>query len=126
MLRPYQNEYLNAVLDAYRAGYHRPCIVLPCGGGKSVIAAEMAKRTTAKKNRVLFLIHRKELKDQIERTFCNWGVDMNYCYVAMVQQVTRRLDRLREPQLIITDENHHCLASGYRRIYDAFPNAGRR
>lgn len=122
-LRPYQTNYLNAVLDAYRHGFSRPCIVLPCGGGKSVIAAEMARRATRKGNRVLYLIHRKELKDQIEQTFASWDVDMDLCFVGMVQTVTRRLDRLRAPGLIITDENHHCLAVGYKRIYEAFPDA---
>ena len=25
-------------------------------------------------------------------------------------------------ELIITDENHHCLANSYKRIYEAFPD----
>lgn len=121
MLRQYQIDCIDSVRDAYRQGYNRPCIVLPCGGGKSIITAEMARQTTNKGGDVLFLIHRKELRDQIEATFRNWGVDMDHCLIGMVGQVTRRLDRLRTPKLIITDENHHCLASSYRKIYDAFP-----
>ncbi|GHV43678.1 hypothetical protein FACS189490_13890 [Clostridia bacterium] len=42
-LRPYQNEALEAVRDAYRQGYKAPCLVAPCGAGKSVIMAEMAR-----------------------------------------------------------------------------------
>ena len=45
-LRPYQQAMLDAVRQAYRDGARRPCLVLPCGGGKSVIAAEMARLTT--------------------------------------------------------------------------------
>lgn len=124
-LRQYQVDLENKVRQAYRDGYKSPCIVLPCGGGKSVIVADIAKQTTAKGNRVLFLVHRRELCDQIRRTFIWWGVNMNLCEIYMVQTAVRRLDKLSSPQLIITDENHHCLANTYRRIYDHFPECRR-
>lgn len=124
-LRPYQTELIDGVRDAYRAGYRAPCIVLPCGGGKSVIVAEMARRTTENGKRVLFLVHRRELCDQIWNTFYHWGVDMFYCQVGMVQTICRRLDKIPPPALIITDENHHSLAASYRKIYEYFPHARR-
>ena len=124
-LRGYQLDLINGVLTAYRQGRRSPCIVLPCGGGKSVIVAEMAKRTTDKGNRVLFIVHRKELCDQIRNTFTQWGVDMDLCTVGMVQTVCRRTDNIPPPALIITDENHHSKAASYRKIYDAFPHAYR-
>ena len=55
--------------------------------------AEIAKKTTSKRNRVLFLVHRKELKEQIENTFKWWGVDMDYVEIGMVQTVARRLEK---------------------------------
>ena len=124
-LRPYQNDIVNRVREAYLKGYKSPCVVLPCGGGKSVIVAEIARRTTAKNNHVLFLVHRRELVEQIEQTFCNWGVDMEKTDVMMVQTATRRIAKLNKPALIITDENHHSKAATYRRIYDAFPDVCR-
>ena len=93
------------------------------GGGKSIIVADMAKKATQKGNRVLFLVHRKELCDQIDKTFRSWGVNMKLCKIMMVQTASRRLKNIPEPQLIITDENHHCLANSYKRIYERFPNA---
>lgn len=122
-LRPYQEDILNNVRQAYRDGFQRPCVVLPCGGGKSCITAEIAKQATMKGNRVLFLVHRRELVDQIRQTFYNWGVDLSLCRVEMVQTACRRLNKMPIPRLIITDENHHCLASSYRKIYDAYPDA---
>lgn len=122
-LREYQEDIIDRVRTAYRKGYRAPCVVLPCGGGKSVIVAEIAKRTTYNGNSVLFLIHRRELQEQIIRTFSRWGVDMSLCDVMMVQTAARRIGKLREPSLIITDENHHCLAASYKKIYDAFPKA---
>ena len=121
-LIPYQSELVEQTRQAWREGYHAPCIVLGCGGGKSVIVAEIARRTTFNGKKVLFLVHRQELVQQIIRTFIRWGVDMNYCDVMMVQTATRRIKKLSKPALIITDENHHSLALSYKKIYDAFPD----
>lgn len=122
-LYEFQKEIVAQTREAWRTGHKRPCIVLPCGGGKSVIAAEIARQTTLNGNTVLFIVHRKELCDQIRNTFCWWGVDMEKCHVGMVQTVANHLDREPEPKLIITDENHHCTASAYRKIYDQWENA---
>lgn len=122
-LRDYQERLVEQVRQAYLQGFRRPCVVLPCGGGKSCIAAEIARRATGKGNRVLFLVHRRELVEQIQDTFYAWGVDLELCRVMMVQTACRRIGRLPPPRLIITDENHHCLAASYRKIYDAFPQA---
>lgn len=119
-LRDYQQDLITGVHNAWAEGYKRPCIVLPCGGGKSIITADMAKRTTQRGKNVLFLVHRQELCEQIENTFTTYGVNMDYCHIGMVQTVTRRLDKIERPSLIITDENHHCLANSYKRIYEHF------
>ena len=90
-LREYQIDLIQNVRNSYKHGKKAPCIVLPCVGGKSIIVAEMAKRTTEKGNRVLFIVHRKELCDQIRNTFSRWGVDMKLCEIGMVQTVCRHL-----------------------------------
>lgn len=124
-LRPYQADLVEQVKTAWRQGYKAPCIVLGCGGGKSCIVAEIARRTTWGGKRVLFLVHRRELVTQIYRTFASWGVLLDNCDIGMVQTYTRHINKLRKPALIITDENHHSLAQSYKRIYDAFPNVCR-
>lgn len=53
------------------------------------------------------------------------GVDMQLCSVSMVQTVSRHLESIPEPVLIITDEAHHSTANTYRKIYDRFPDAVR-
>lgn len=122
-LRAYQKNLLNKTRQAYLQGYKSPCIVAPCGAGKTVIMSDMAKKATKKNNRVLFLVHRKELKDQTIDTLKWWGADMDYIEVGMVQTIVRRLEKTKKPNLIITDENHHALAKSYRKIYDYFPGA---
>ncbi len=96
------------------------CFTLRLSAGKSVIAADMAKKTTDNGKRVLFLIHRQELADQIKRTFEWWDVDMNLCRVGMVQTITRRVQKIHKPGLIIVDEGHHGLANGYKNILSYF------
>lgn len=122
-LRPYQVQLINNVRQAYLQGFKSPCIVSPCGSGKSILIADIAKKTTLKRNRVLFIVHRQELTKQISETLSWWGVDMDYVQIGMVQTITRRLDETLDPKLIITDENHHSLAKSYRKIYDYFPKA---
>ena len=122
-LREYQTELINNIRASVREGHRAIVSVLGCGGGKSVIQAEISRSATAKRNRVLFLVHRQELCQQISNTFTRQGVNMALCSVSMVQTVSRHIDRILTPQLIITDEAHHSTANTYTKIYQAFPNA---
>lgn len=124
-LREYQLRLVDGVSHSWRTGHKAPCIVLPCGGGKSVIVAEMAKRTAYSGKYILFLVHRRELCEQILHTFLWWGVDMRFVRIMMVQTACNRLGKLPPPSLIITDENHHSKASSYRKIYDYYSHAYR-
>lgn len=122
-LRDYQITAINEVHKAWTQGYKRPCVVMPCGAGKSITVAEMARLTTSNGKRVQFLVHRQELCEQITDTFSSYGVNMELCSVGMVQTISRKLEKLPKPALIITDENHHCLAKSYRKIYDYWGDA---
>jgi len=124
-LRIYQQHLINDIKKELMKGKKSVCAVLGCGGGKSVIEGAIAKSATDKGNRVLFLIHRKELQAQISQTFALCGVDMNLCDIGMVQTVMRRISHLQPPLLIITDECHHALSNSYKKIYNSFPNSVR-
>lgn len=124
-LREYQAELIGKIRFAILHGHKSIVSVLGCGGGKSVIQAEIARSATDKGNRVLFLVHRKELCDQITNTFTTQGVNMDLCSVSMVQTVSRHIDKLQEPKVIITDEAHHSTANTFKKIYSAFPDAFR-
>lgn len=123
ILREYQAELIGKIRLSIMHGHKSIVSVLGCGGGKSIIQAEIAHSATDKGNRVLFLVHRKELCEQITNTFTAQGVDMDRCSVSMVQTVSRHIDKLPEPQIIITDEAHHSTANSYKKIYEAFPDA---
>lgn len=85
--------------------------------------AEIARRTTKNNNRVMFLIHRKEVLDQAVKTFKKQKVNSNLLTAGMVQTLTRRVDKLETPNVILVDEAHHALAKSYQRILNKFPKA---
>lgn len=85
--------------------------------------AEIARRTTKNNNRVMFLIHRKEVLDQAVKTFNKQGVNSDLLTAGMVQTLTRRVDKLPTPSVILVDEAHHALAKSYQRILKQFPKA---
>lgn len=122
-LREYQLKLIEDIRKAVMRGSRSVVAVLGCGGGKSVIQGMIAKSSTDKGNRVLFLVHRRELCEQISNTFSLCGVDPQLCSIAMVQTVSRHLDHIPSPKIIITDEAHHSTASTYRKIYNRFPEA---
>lgn len=78
---------------------------------------------TDKGNRVIFIVHRKELCEQISRTFLRCGVSGRLCTINMVQTLTRHIDVSQPPALILIDEAHHVLSNSYMRILEAYPNA---
>ena len=119
-LRDYQNKLVADARNAIQRGRKAVCCVLGCGGGKSIIQGTIAQLTTKRKNRVLFLVHRKELCQQIEGTFKLCGVDFKNCSVMMVQTACRRLHKMLRPDLIIVDEAHHILSSSYIKILEYY------
>ena len=122
-LRDYQLKTINKIYDSIKSGHKKIIVQQPPRTGKTVIMAEIARRTTLKGNRLLFLIHRKEVLEQAINTFKQQEVDMELATMGMVQTLYRKVNRLPEPQLILIDEAHHAAAKTYQTILNAFPNA---
>lgn len=122
-LRPYQSDLINQIIKSMETGHHRIIVQSPPRTGKTVIMAEIARRTTNKNNRVMFIIHRKEVLEQAIATFKEQDVDPNLATMGMVQTLTRHVDKLPTPELILIDEGHHALARSYQRILRKFSKA---
>lgn len=124
-LRDYQEELLNGVYESMSKGNKNIMVQSPAGSGKSVTMSEVARRATEKGNRVLFIVHRRELVSQIKGTFIANDVDMELCHVGMVQTVANRIKNDKEPTpaIILVDEAHHSLAKTYVNIFESFPKA---
>lgn len=134
-LRPYQEEGIEAVRDRFRRGAKRVLIVLPTGGGKTVVASRIIHSAVQRESRVLFLAHRRELiqqtADKLQRFGVRHGVIMagerkalqHLVQVASIQTLARQRDVLRKVDLIFFDEAHHAAAGSYTDVMTWFPTA---
>ncbi|GAA0041628.1 DEAD/DEAH box helicase [Lactobacillus amylovorus subsp. animalium] len=122
-LRSYQTDLINKVTRSMKTGHKHIVVQSPPRTGKTVVMAEIARKTTIKNNRVMFIVHRKEVLDQTITTFYKQNVDSNLLTAGMVQTLSRRINILPTPQLILIDEGHHALAKSYQKILNKFPDA---
>lgn len=122
---PYQQELIDKTRNSLKQGHHAVLIVSPPGSGKSIIIAEIVRLSLLKGGHVLFMVHRKELIEQIQKTLRNDEIDLNKVTIMTPVRIKNRLDSIPKPTLIITDEAHHSLAKTYLEIYKHFKNVPR-
>ena len=68
-LRNYQQEAVAAVYEHLRTRDDNPCVVIPTGGGKTPVMAQVCKDAIGRwDGRVLVLAHVKELLEQTAGT----------------------------------------------------------
>jgi len=132
-LRPYQERAISDLRAQYQAGRRSPCLVLPTGGGKTVIAAAIVRGAVERGNRVLFLAHRSELLDQtvsklesagisdvrLVRAAVTRGSESAPVTVASIPTLARRED-LPKADLVVFDECHHVVARTWARLADRY------
>lgn len=133
-LRDYQQRAIADLRAAYARGRRAPCLVLPTGAGKTVIAAEIIRASIARSKRTLFLVHRQELLAQsvakLEATGItdlriiqagnDLGSPMAPVAVASIPTLTRWTDRQPPADLVIVDECHHVVAKTWLRLADHY------
>lgn len=136
-LRQYQLEAIEKVKKSFQCGKKTPILVLPTGAGKTVIAAEIIRRTINKNNKVLFLTHRQEIMKQTLKKLYDFGIiagqiasgkplTRDFVQVGMIQTVANRLNVLRhKPDLIIADEYHHFIANNFLKVIKYFGHVPR-
>jgi len=133
-LRPYQETLIQDVRNEFLQGRRHPCVVAPCGAGKTIIMAWLAQQTAVKGNSVLFAVHRQELIEQSSSTFVKLKINHGIIAPGMpnidepiqigsIFTVARRLSRIQPPSVIIFDEAHHCKANTWIKVMEAFPQA---
>ena len=114
--RSYQKASANkGCLEWKTPGIYRILIVAPTGAGKTVIAmaiVEKARRAGVKK--ILMVVHRDELKRQVQQ----YDSDL---IVESIQTLVSR-ETFPDVGLVIVDEAHHYAADKWSRIFDAYPS----
>ena len=127
-LRPYQQAAVDAVYEHLRSKETNPCVVIPCGCGKSLVLAQIAKDSVEKWNgRVLILAHVKELLEQNAdkiRKLCpelKIGIysaglrsrdTTEQVIVAGIQSVYNKACELDAFDLVVVDEAHAISSEG--------------
>jgi superfamily II DNA or RNA helicase len=124
-LRHYQAQAIEAINSAHARGVTRPLVVLPTGGGKTVVFSHLVSQ---RPGRSLILAHRDELINQAaaKLTAVSGSLDVGIVkaarddadarvVVASVQTLARpgRAERLGKFSTIIVDEAHHAVADIY-------------
>lgn len=149
-LRPYQEECVKRVLDAYEwfRSEHNPCrgdrgelLVLPTGGGKTVIFSAVINELNKRYGlNALIIAHRDELLNQAADKYRlvkpdaiigkvgsgihQYGGEVTVASVATISRPDH-LKRLKAIGygLIIVDEAHHQAAASYQKVLAALPDA---
>ena len=135
ILRDDQQIFVRQVNAALAVAPHSVLGVAPTGSGKTVCFCALAKQW---KGRVMILVHRKELLEQVSRCLTQWEVahgliapdapnrKAERVQVASVQTLVRRLADYVPPDYLIIDEAHHALLkSSWGKIFRAWPHAKR-
>ena len=137
VLRPYQRQMLD---DIDSAPGQRPMVVLPTGGGKTIVFAEAIRRAVAARRSALVIAHRREIIGQTSDKLRDVGVvhgiimagveprpDLDV-QVASIQTlfsrgIRRETMEMPAADLLIIDEAHHARADTYQRVAEAYPSA---
>lgn|SRR5512139_1527488 len=138
-LRDYQHRAISALRDSYASGHRSPVLVLPTGGGKTVVAAAIIQGALARGNRSLFVAPRRELINQTVRKLADAGIwDVRVIQAAndtgrpdapvivgSIQTLTmdRWLGHLPQADLVIPDECHHLVSDKWSQLAGAYPSA---
>ena len=141
-LRPYQMDNKEKIYEAWKT--HKSVMLqMPTGTGKTRLFVSLIKdirklsKEQKKDIKVLILVHRTELIDQISETLLHYEVGHGFIQsgdkerkfyaiqLASVQTLSRRLDSWNSHKfdVIIVDEAHHIKAESYKKIIFTFPDA---
>jgi DNA repair protein RadD len=141
-LRDYQLAIIQKTRRAVSLGKRHLLVVLPTGGGKTMVAGQISAGAVQRGNTVLFLVHRRELAFQARERFEAFGLgqevglimasedpDLNRpIQIASIQTYIRRL-QLDDPEwnvwfhrasVVVVDEAHHAIAPSYKAVLDLY------
>lgn len=134
-----QNDALVRGRQHILEGRRRVIIVLPTGGGKTVVMSAIIHSARRNFNsKILIVVHSIELINQAVAELEEWGIteigvirsnDRRYAplmpvQVASIQTLSRRDIEWFQPSLVFVDECHRAAADTYMaNVFDAYPDA---
>lgn len=136
MLRDYQQNIFDKVITNFSTGIQSQLLVLPTGGGKTVLFSAIAKTYTDAGKSIMMICHRQELIDQgankleqITGVFpgiikAGYKYTPSQVQVASIQSLKSE-KRIKPPvDLLIIDEAHHATSRVYADIVNHYKKQG--
>jgi DNA repair protein RadD len=118
-LRKYQKDDVQQIIG--HLSNDRSCIYnLATGGGKTVVAAEVAKEAWINGYTIWIVTHRSTIYDSIAETFGSIGLNplqVPRIQVFMVGMLRKYLKSLTLPDFVFFDECHHLPAKEWHECY---------
>lgn len=75
ILRDYQLAAIDKLRENIRAGHKAQVLVLPTGGGKTVVATHLMQEADRKQSKSCFVVDRRAIVNQTSATFDRYGLD---------------------------------------------------
>ncbi len=141
ILRPYQNEAVQAIQGEWSQGNKKTILVLPTGTGKTVVFSKVVEKETKDGEKALIIAHRGELLEQAADKLKNVsGLDsalekaestaigsteaVTIASVQTLSQEKRLMAYSRDYfKTIVVDEVHHAMSDTYQRVLNYFDGA---
>ena len=127
-LRDYQSRDISLIVGQIAPGL-RLMYQLPTGGGKTLIATEIARRSLAQSpsRRLAWLTHRRELEKQSRASLLRAGIEPRKLRVLsparLASQIKTGKIKPHQYDLMIIDEAHHSAARSWASVITAWPGA---
>lgn len=113
-LYPYQEKIFEEALSAFKS-QNRLMIVIPTGGGKTVVFSHLVKTMGLK---TLIVAHTKELITQCEKTLQRVGA--KNASVQTIQKCYLHPEEWDDYEMLIVDECHRSASPSYLKLIDRF------
>jgi superfamily II DNA or RNA helicase len=135
-LRPYQTDGIRKIFEAWNPNhpeYKNVLFQMPTGTGKTTVFSEIVSKAVKKNKKVLIVVHRIELVEQIAERLSQFHVEVGIIsakqksnpqydvQVATIQTLTRR--SYPPADIVIIDECHHSKANTYQALWEIYPDA---
>lgn len=135
-LRPYQIQGIRDIFDAWNPAIkdlRNVLFQMPTGTGKTTVFSEIVRRARLKNKKILIVVHRKELVEQIVERLSNFDIEAGIIsgqfkpdvekevQVATIQSLSKREYPVAD--IVIIDECHHAKAATYKKLWEIYPEA---
>jgi len=133
-LRPYQQNALDRIREAFRNKKNKVMVCSPTGSGKGVMLSSIINSAASKGTKVLFLVHRTEILFQVSDYMDHYAIPHGIIKagevydprhnvdLASVQTMVRRIKHkdFGHYDMVVVDEAHHSTAATYIEIIEKY------